>query len=119
MPERPLATEVSGWGVVAAILRGGTIIAVVAIGLGLAWAVLTAAPTSTDQTVVELIGAGGADALIAAGLLALTLVPIGALAATAWVFAVLRERRAVVVTVAVLVLLLASLAASAVLGATA
>jgi len=117
--ERLPAPDVPGWGIVATILRGGTIVAVVAIGLGLAWALLAGGSGRTDRTVVELIAGGGPDALIAIGLLALTLVPIAALAAAASVFARLGERRALLVTAAVLVLLLVSLVAAAFLGASA
>ena len=73
----------------------------------------------TNLTVVELIAGGGPDALVAVGLLALTLVPIATLAATASVFARWGERRGLVVTVAVLVLLVVSLVVSAVLAASA
>ena len=113
------ARDVPGWGSVAAMLRGGTIVAVVAIGLGLAWALVADTTAPTNLTVVDLIAAGGPDALLAIGLLALTLVPIVALLAAAWVFARSGERRGLVVSVAVLVLLLVSLVASAALGASA
>ena len=117
--ERRPARDIPGWGSVATMLRGGTIVAVVAIGLGLAWALVADTTAPTNLTVVELIAAGGPDALLAIGLLALTLVPIVALLAAAWVFARSGERRGLVVSVAVLVLLLVSLVASAALGASA
>jgi hypothetical protein len=104
------------WAVVASVLRFGTVVAVAAIGVGLAWATLAGTPATTDLTVVELVGRGGPDALVAIGLLALTLVPIAALVAAASVFLRLGERRALLVTVAVLLLLVASLVASSLVG---
>jgi uncharacterized membrane protein len=112
-----MARDTPGWGTISAALRLGTIVAVVAIGLGLAWAIAAGAPALPDRSVPELIGDGGPDAIIAVGLLALTLVPIVAIAAAASVFWRAGERRALAVTIVVLALLLFSLAASAFLGA--
>jgi hypothetical protein len=108
---------VARWGLVATVLRGGTIVAVMAIGLGLAWALVAGTVAPEKRTVVELLGGGGPDALIAIGLLALTLVPIASLVGVAWVLGRSGERRTVVVTCAVLLLLLASLLAAATIGA--
>jgi hypothetical protein len=113
---RPPASDLRDWGRIASILRGGTIVAVVAVGLGLAWAAVAPGPAATDRSVVELIAAGGPDALISIGLLTLTLVPIAALIAAAWAFSRSGEGRAVAVTVLGLVLLVASLVVSAALG---
>ena len=115
--ERGTARPAPGWSLVASVLRWGTIVAVVAAGLGLAWALAAGASAQTDRSVLELIGDGGPDALIAIGLLALTLVPIAALAAAAVVFARAGERRSLLVTLGVLLLLLVSLLAAAFLGA--
>jgi hypothetical protein len=116
--ERPPAAGRGGsWGLIASILRAGTVIAVGTVAIGLVWATLAGTPASTDLTVVELIAAGGPDALVAAGLLGLTLVPIAALAAAASVFLRLGERRPLLVTGAVLILLGASLVASVIIGA--
>ena len=111
------ARDLPGWGSVAATLRGGTIVAVLAIALGLVWALVAETSAPTNLSAVELIAAGGPDALLAIGLLALTLVPIATLAAAASVFAQSRERRGLFVAVAVLALLVASLLVSAVLAA--
>ena len=115
--ERATARPVSGWSLVASVLRWGTIVAVVAAGLGLAWALAGGASPQTHRSVLELIGDGGPDGLIAIGLLALTLVPIAALAAAAVVFARAMERRSLLITLGVLLLLLVSLVAAALLGA--
>lgn len=115
----PRNGRVGGFGAVAALLRIGTLAAVVAIGVGLAWALMTATPAATDMTVMELIANGGPDALIAIGLLGLTAIPIAAVGAAAVVFARLGERRSLIVAAGVLVLLVVSLVASAVIGASA
>jgi len=115
---RPVADE-RGWGRVAAVLQGGTIVAVVAIAIGLAWALLSGSDAPAHETAVELIAQGGPDAVIAIGLLALTLIPVAMLLASASVFAQSRERRPLVVTMVVVLLLVASLVAAAVIGASA
>jgi hypothetical protein len=104
---------------VAAVLQGGTILSVVAIAIGLVWAVLTGSEAPVDETAVELIAHGGPDAVIAVGLLALTLIPVAMLLAAASVLAELRERRPLVVTALVVLLLVASLVAAALIGASA
>lgn len=103
---------------VAAVLRIGTIVAVVATGIGFVWSLASASERPpAHSTVLDLIAAGGPDGLVAVGLLALTLVPIGALVAAGWVFATAGERRPLLVTAGVLVLLLGSLVTAMVIGA--
>ncbi len=102
---------------VATILRLGTLLAVVVIATGLAWALATDAPARTDETVLELVGDGGPDAVIGIGLIGLALVPIGALAAAVVTFARAGERRPLAVAASVLVLVLATLVAAFGIGA--
>jgi hypothetical protein len=116
--DREPRSDADRWGLVAAILRIGTLVAVAALGSGLGWAILADPPPVADLTVLELMARGGPDAVIGLGLLALTLVPIAALAAAAYVFQRLGESRSLLVTIAVLVLLVASVIASAAIGAT-
>jgi len=118
-PRDATPEQAVGWNAVSTLLRLGTLAAVVVIGLGLTWALWTATPGPSDLTVVELIARGGPDALIALGLLALTLIPIAVVSVAAVVFARLGERRSVFIAAGVLVLLVVSLVASAVLGAAA
>lgn len=109
--------EAPSFAAVATILRLGTLVAVAVIGAGLAWAVATDAPARTDETVLELIGAGGPDAVIGVGLVGLALVPVAALATAAVVFARAGERRSLAIAAAVLVLVLATLVAAFAIGA--
>ena len=90
--DRPTGAP-AGWGAVATVLRIGTVVSVVALGIGLAWS-FAGGTAHPNGSVLELISGGGPDALIAAGLLALTLVPIAMLVAVASVFARFGERRA-------------------------
>lgn len=101
----------------AAILRAGTVVAVMATGGGLAWAVTSGVEGRSDGGVLELIGAGGPDALIGAGLLGLALVPIAALTAALVAFGRAGEQRAAREVALVLVLVLASLGIAVVIGA--
>lgn len=119
VPREARPGRLGGWHAVATLLRIGTLTAVVAVGLGLAWALLTATPAATEMAVIELIARGGPDALIAIGLLALTLIPIAAVGTAAVVLARLGERRSLLVAAGVLALLVVSLVASAVIGASA
>ena len=101
---------------VATILRYGTVVSVTVIAAGLAWGIVAGSRGSTDRSVLELIGAGGPDAIIALGLLGLALVPIAALASAVATFAAAGERRAFRVAATVLGLVLASLAAAILIG---
>jgi uncharacterized membrane protein len=104
------------FGRLAAILRIGTVVAVGIVAAGLAWSFVAGAAGVTDRGVLEHIGAGGADALIAIGLIGLVLVPIVALGSAVATFAQAGERRSLGISATVLVLVLASLAAAVAIG---
>lgn len=101
--ERPTAL-----GPVATALRIGAITAVAVIGAGLAWAILDGRPARAGAQVLELLSGGGPDALIAWGLLLMTLVPIVALGVAVATFAAAGERRALRDASIVLALILGS-----------
>lgn len=100
---------------IALTLRAGTLLAVAGIGVGY----LLEAITGQDATgtVVDLIGGGGAGALIGAGFLALTLTPPAALAVAAAVLARRGERSRALAATLAFALLLVSLIAAVIVGA--
>ena len=57
------------------VLRIGSLGSFVAIGVGLAWALVTSAPSAGARPLTTLVADGGPDAVTAIGLLALTLAP--------------------------------------------
>ncbi|HEY8171097.1 MAG TPA: DUF1634 domain-containing protein [Candidatus Limnocylindria bacterium] len=99
---------------IALVLRGGTILAVAGIGAGFLLAIFNDAEVG-PAPLVTMLRAGGADALIGAGLLAMTLTPAAALVAAAVVLARTGERRRAIIACLVLLLLLVGLAAAALL----
>lgn len=101
-------SELLGGGI-AAVLRVGTLVAIAAVGIGYL-AILASGEASASQPLVELLGGGGAPALIGIGLLGLTMIPAVVLATTAIGFWHAGERRRVATALGVLGLLLASLA---------
>ncbi len=96
------------------MLRTGTIVAMVAIGIGYV-ALLATGEDPGTVPLVQLVGEGGAQALLGLGLLGLTLIPTAAVAVAAAGFRQRGEQRLVVISLAVLSFLLASLAVSVVL----
>lgn len=101
---------------IARILRGGTLLALLTSAVGFAWSLADPAGAPGPQPVVEGLRGGGPDALIAAGLLVLTLTPPVALAAAAIILARSAERRRAAVAAAVVVLLAVSLVVAALVG---
>jgi uncharacterized membrane protein len=101
---------------IAAILRVGTILAVIVIGIGFVVASMTGLPSRGARPLPELVLRAGPDAPIAVGLFALTLLPVATLAYAAFVFARHGERQRLLTTLAVLGLILAGLAVAAVVG---
>jgi hypothetical protein len=91
---------------------------VAVIAGGFVWATLSGQPASGTRSVVDAIGAWSGDALTAAGLLGLTLLPIAVLAVAAAAFWRARELRMVAITLGVAALILGSLAAAAIVGPT-
>lgn len=103
---------------IAAILRVGTALAVLVIGIGFLIASMTGLPSEGRRPLTEFLLDGGPDTPVVAGLLALTLLPLVAAGHAARVFAVTGERRQLVTTLTVLALLVGSLVVAAVLGGT-
>lgn len=109
----PRGRDLLGAGI-AAVLRIGTLVAIVAIGIGYLM-LLAAGEDPGSPSLVDLVQGGGAPALIGLGMLGLTLLPVMVLGVALIGFQRLREQRLVVTSVVVLVLLIASLATAAVL----
>jgi len=99
---------------IARTLRIGTLLAVVCMGAGYLLEALTG--QSATGSIVDLIGNGGAGALIGLGFLALTLTPLAAAAVAAALLARRRERGRALAASLAFGLLLASLVAAALLG---
>jgi uncharacterized membrane protein len=93
---------------IAAVLRVGTLLTMAAIGIGYVMILLTGEDPGA-QPLVDLVGDGGAPALLGLGLLGLTLIPAVALGVAAAGFRQRGEDRRVATALAVLGLLLASL----------
>lgn len=102
---------------IAAILRVGTALAILVIGIGFVIASMTGLPSHGARPLTDFFVDSGPDTQIAAGLFALTLLPLIATGYAAWVFAAVGERRQLVTTLVVLVLLAGSLGVAAILGA--
>ena len=102
---------------IAAVLRWGTVLAVIAIAIGLVITLADTSPPPGPRPVIDLIATGGADALVAIGLLGLTLLPIAVLAVAGWGFARMGERTDASVAAIVLASLAVSLVLAAVVGA--
>lgn len=103
-------------GPIAHILRGGTLIAVAVIAVGYLLGLIGGGEGSGTSPVLELVWDGGADGLIGAGLLVLTLLPVAVLAAAAVGFARSGERSGMVTSLVTLALLVGSLATAILIG---
>ena len=99
---------------IAAVLRVGTLVAMAAVGIGYV-AILLSGEDPGRRALVHLIGDGGAPAVLGLGLLALTLIPALALGVAAAGFRQRGEDRRVAISLAVMALLLGSLAVAIVL----
>lgn len=100
---------------VARILQLGTLAAIALVAIGYGWAVLAGDAHLEPAPVLDAIRHGGGDAVTALGLLTLTLVPVGVVAAAAASFLRAGERRMAATAIVVMLLLLGSLATAAVL----
>lgn len=98
------------------VLRIGTLLAVAAIGVGFVAALLGDEPSPGPAPLIDLIGHGGADALIGLGILALTLIPVVALSVAIPVLASAGEQSRARTAGLVLGLLGASLVVAVVIG---
>lgn len=99
---------------IATVLRYGTLAAVGITAIGYV-AGLLAGFGEGQRPLLELIGGGGPLSLVGIGLLTMTLLPVGVLTAASIGFARSGERARMLTSIAVLALLLASLAAAAIL----
>lgn len=102
---------------IAAILRVGTVLAVLVVGIGFAVASMTGLPSKGARPLTDFIVDTGPDTPIAAGLFALTVLPLIAIGYAARIFAADGERRQLATTVVVLALLVGSLVVAAIVGA--
>ena len=97
---------------IATVLRIGTLVSVGIIAIGYAIG-LVGGFGDGERPLLELIGGGGPLTMVGIGLLAMTLLPVGVLTAASIGFARSGERGRMLTSIAVLGLLLASLAAAA------
>ncbi len=95
---------------IARVLRGGTLVAVTVVAVGYVLGLITGDDGPGTTPLLALLASGGADALIGAGLLVLTLVPLAVLAVAAIGLARSAERSDMVASLLTLALLVASLA---------
>lgn len=95
---------------IARVLRGGTLVAVTVVAVGYVLGLIAGDDGPGTTPLLALLTSGGADALIGAGLLVLTLVPLVVLAVAAIGFARSAERSDMVASLLTLALLVASLA---------
>ena len=116
LPDQPRQTELGEE--IAAILRVGTILAVLVIGIGFLVASMTGLPSRGARPLTDYVTRTGPDTPIAIGLVGLTLLPLVVLAFAARGFARSGERERLVTTLVVLALLAASLVVSVLIGPT-
>lgn len=106
-------TPLGRW--IAGTLRLGTLAAVLALGVGLVASILGGdagrAGRGGARPIGDVVAAGGAEAVLAGGMLTLAGLPLAVLAVTAAGFARAGERRRALTTLVVLALLAASLMA--------
>jgi hypothetical protein len=101
---------------IAAILRVGTVLSVLTIGIGFVVASMTGLPSKGGRPLTDFLTASGPDTPIAVGLLALTLLPLVAIGFAARIFASSGERHRLVMALVVIALLVGSLVVAAVIG---
>jgi uncharacterized membrane protein len=101
---------------IAGILRVGTILSVLVIGIGFLVASMTGLPSRGARPLTDYLTRTGPDTPIAIGLAALTLLPLIALAYAARQFARDGERGRLVTTLVVIALLAASVVVSLLIG---
>lgn len=99
---------------IAGVLRIGTLVSVGIIGLGYLIG-LVGGFDDGQRPLLEMLGSGGPLTMLGIGLLAMTLLPVGVLIAASIGFARSGERGRMLISIAVLALLLASLATAALL----
>jgi hypothetical protein len=113
-PEQTPRTEL-GEGI-AAILRVGTVLAVLVIGIGFLIAAMTGLSSRGARPLTDYVTRTGPDTPIAIGLVGLTLLPLIVLIYAARVFARSGERQRLITTLVVVALLATSLVVAVVIG---
>ena len=101
---------------IAAILRIGTVLTVLIIGVAFIVASMTGLPSRGERPLTDYLTRSGPDAPIAVGLLGLTLLPLIVVGYAARSFARTGERDRLITTIVVLVLLVGSLVLAVVIG---
>ena len=101
---------------IAAILRVGTILAVLVIGIGFLVASMTGLPSRGARPLTDYVTRTGPDTPIAIGLVALTLLPLVVLIYAARAFAGSGERERLITTLIVIALLAGSLVVTVLIG---
>ncbi len=99
---------------IAAVFRLGTLVAMAIVGAGYLLG-LAGEDSKGQQPLLDQLSGGGSEAVIAAGLLALTLLPVAVVIAAAIGFARTGERRSALTAITVLALLLASIVTAAII----
>lgn len=99
---------------IAAMLRVGTVVAMGIIAGGYLLGIAASSMEGGGGPLLDQLAGGGPSAIVGAGLLALTLVPVGVVAVALLGFARSGERRLALTAAAVLTLLVASLAVAAI-----
>lgn len=99
---------------IATVFRLGTLIAMAIVAAGYLLG-LVSGTGDGQQPLVDQLSGGGPEAVIAAGLLALTLLPVAVVIAASIGFAQTGERRRFLTALLVLVLLLASIVTAVVI----
>lgn len=99
---------------IAAVFRIGTVVAMGIVAIGYLMGLVSGTGEGRQPFVDQLSG-GGSVAVIAAGLLVLTLLPVAVVAAASIGFAQARERRPLMTALLVLALLVASIVTAAVI----
>lgn len=102
---------------VARVLRVGTLAAAATTAVGFLVSLVVSEPGPGARPWTELLTTGGPDALIAVGLLGLSLIPVVALTVAVWILWRHGERRRASVGGGVLLLLAASFVVAALIGA--
>lgn len=95
---------------IAAVLRYGTVVAIAFVGTGYLIALVGGAARTGPVPATALIADGGPSALVAIGLLGLTLIPVLMLCTAAVGLVLLRERRMAIASLVVILILLGALA---------
>lgn len=108
------APELGRW--IATVLRAGTLASIGVTVIGYAAAAIAGDAPERAQPLGDALAAGGGHAVMAAGLLALTLVPATMLVVAAGSFARSSERRMLATTLAVIALLAVSVIGSQLIG---